>query len=365
MRNFMTLGICMIVKDEEDVLARCLDSIQETYDELIVVDTGSTDKTVEIAKTYTDKVYTFEWVYDFSAARNYAFSLSECDFLMWLDADDVLDETNRQALKALKNSLTADVDMVMMPYVAAFDEEGKPTLSYERERIVRRTANFSWVGAVHEVIVPRGNVVHSDVSVFHKKIRPAEAGRNLKIFQKMLADGKTPDERQKFYYARELFDNGVYDAAVTAYSEFLNGDGWVENKICACRDLSACFCKKNMPKQALAALFKSFELDSPRAETCCDLGAFYMQHAMYGRAVFWYKLALNLKPDLTTGAFVFADCYGYIPAIQLCVCYDRLGQLQKAQKYNELAGRFKPNNASYLHNKQYFDKILKNKGNEQ
>lgn len=73
---------------------------------------------------------------------------------MWLDADDVLDETNRQALKALKNSLTADVDMVMMPYVAAFDEEGKPTLSYERERIVRRTANFSWVGAVHEVIVP-------------------------------------------------------------------------------------------------------------------------------------------------------------------------------------------------------------------
>ena len=51
----MTLGICMIVKDEEDVLARCLDSIQETYDELIVVDTGSTDKTVEIAKTYTDK----------------------------------------------------------------------------------------------------------------------------------------------------------------------------------------------------------------------------------------------------------------------------------------------------------------------
>ena len=111
----MTLGICMIVKDEEDVLARCLDSIQETYDELIVADTGSTDKTVEIAKTYTDKVYTFEWVYDFSAARNYAFSLSECDFLMWLDADDVLDETNRQALKALKNSLTADVDMVMMP----------------------------------------------------------------------------------------------------------------------------------------------------------------------------------------------------------------------------------------------------------
>lgn len=357
----MTLGICMIVKNEEDVLARCLDSIENVYDELVIVDTGSTDKTAEIAKKYTDKVFFFEWIYDFSAARNYSFSLSSCDYLMWLDADDILDETNRKALVELKKSLKPDVDMIMLQYVAAFNEDGKPALSYERERIVKREKHFEWVGAVHEVIVPRGNVLHSDIAVFHKKLKPAEPGRNLNIFRKMLADGKTPDERQKFYYARELFDNGLYDAAVTAYTEFLNGDGWVENKICACRDLSACYRAKNMPKEALAALFKSFELDSPRAETCCDLGFFYMQHAQYERAVFWYKLALNLKPDHTSGAFIYGDCYGFIPAIQLCVCYDKLGQSKKAQKYNELAGRFRPNHQSYLHNKRYFENLFANK----
>lgn len=359
----MTLGVCMIVKNEEDVLARCLQSLGNVYDELIIVDTGSTDKTLEIARSFTDKVFHFDWIDDFAAARNYSFSLAKSDFLMWLDADDIFDENNLRALVQLKSDLTGQVDLVMMKYAAVFDETGKPTLLYERERIVKRKRNYRWIGAVHEAIVPSGNILHSDITVFHKKNKPGEAGRNLRIFQKMFADGTKPDERQKFYYARELKDNGLYDAAITAYTEFLTGDGWIENKICACRDLSACFKAKNMPKQALAALFKSFELDSPRAEVCCDLGMFYIEHALYERALFWYKLALNLKPDTKTGAFVFAECYGYIPAIQLCVCYDRLGNKQKAQQYNELAGQFKPDDASYLHNKNYFEKIF-NKGND-
>lgn len=361
----MTLGICMIVKNEEDVLARCLDSVRGIYDELVIVDTGSTDRTVEIAKRYTENVYFFEWIEDFAAARNYSFAQAKSDYLMWLDADDVLDEPNRDALIDLKKTLSPAIDMVMLQYVAATDESGKPTLSYARERILKRAKNYRWVGEVHEVIVPEGNILHSEIAVFHKKTKQPETGRNLKIFQKMLADGKTPDERQKFYYARELFHNGLYDAAVTAYENVLRGEGWIENKICACRDLSACFLCLNKPKQALAALFKSFELDSPRAETCCDIGAFYLRFSQYERAVFWYKLALNSKPDLHSGAFVYEDCYGYIPAIQLCVCYDKLRQPLKAQKYNDLAGNFKPYNESYLHNKHYFEKILNDKGNQQ
>ena len=68
-----TLSLCLIVKDEEKTLAECLTSVKDCVDEIIVVDTGSTDKTVEIAKRFTDKVYFFEWVYDFSKARNFSF----------------------------------------------------------------------------------------------------------------------------------------------------------------------------------------------------------------------------------------------------------------------------------------------------
>ncbi len=357
----MTLGLCMIVKNEQYTLARCLNSVQGVFNEIVIVDTGSTDNTVEIAKSYTDKVYFFEWTYDFSAARNFSFSKAKSDYLTWLDADDVLSYENKAALISLKNTLSPNVDMVFMRYAAAFDEHNRPTLVYERERIVKREKGYKFEGAVHEVIVPSGNILHSDITVFHKKdvSKKKDAERNLNIFRKLFADGKTPDERQKFYYARELYENGLYDAAVTAYCEFLSGNGWFENKICACRDLSACYKAKNMPEKELAALFKSFELDTPRAETCCLIGAFYMRYRLYEKAIFWYKLALNLKPNYSSGTFVFCDAYGFIPAIELCVCYDRLGDKIKAEKYNDIAGSFKQYNKSYLHNKLYFDKIFK------
>jgi Glycosyltransferases involved in cell wall biogenesis len=70
----VTISLCMIVKNEEAVLRRCLDSVKETVDEIIIVDTGSVDKTKEIAAEYTPKVYDFVWIDDFSAARNEAFS---------------------------------------------------------------------------------------------------------------------------------------------------------------------------------------------------------------------------------------------------------------------------------------------------
>ena len=72
----ITISLCMIVKNEEDVLARCLSSVQGAVDQIVVVDTGSTDHTKEIAARYTDDVYDFSWVDDFAAARNFSFSKS-------------------------------------------------------------------------------------------------------------------------------------------------------------------------------------------------------------------------------------------------------------------------------------------------
>ena len=91
----ITISLCMIVKDEEDVLARCLESAADTADEIIIVDTGSADATKEIARRYTDKVYDFAWTDDFSAARNFSFSKAEMEYCMWLDADDILLEADR------------------------------------------------------------------------------------------------------------------------------------------------------------------------------------------------------------------------------------------------------------------------------
>ncbi len=129
-----TISLCMIVRDEEDVLGRCLESVADLVDEIIIVDTGSKDHTKEIAAKYTDKIFDFPWIDDFAAARNQSFSRANCDYCMWLDADDVLTEPDRQKFAQLKAGLPPDVDVVMMRYNTGFDERGHVTFSYDRER---------------------------------------------------------------------------------------------------------------------------------------------------------------------------------------------------------------------------------------
>ena len=97
--------------------------------------------------------------------------------------------------------------------------------------------------------------------------------------------------------------------------------------------------------------------DVPRAELCCEIGKYFLEHGNIQNAIYWYETALNLPKNEYTGGFILPDCYDYIPLLQLCVCYDRLGQRQKAEEYNERAGACKPYSKAYLYNKQYFDSL--------
>lgn len=345
----------MIVKDEEEVLERCLNSISDLVDEIIIVDTGSKDSTKLIASRFTDKIYDYIWKDDFSSARNYSFSKACKDFILWLDADDMLDEENRLKMKHCIETLTDHTDMVMMKYHVAFDEMNQPILTYYRERLLKRSNNYKWMGRVHEVIALSGNIVYDETGIFHKKVKVTNPKRNLQIFEKMIAEGEKPDARQQFYYGKELFENGYYDLAIEELCLFLQDEnGWIENKIEACLVLSKCYRILNLNIQALKILFYSFMYDSPRAEIACEIGMCCMLSEKWTEAIFWYHLASQKKPQLTGGGFVLKDCYKFIPYIQLCVCYDKLHDFKTAEKYNELAGSIRPINESYLYNKQYF-----------
>ena len=351
----MTLSVCMIVKNESDVLARCLACAAEIADELIVVDTGSTDDTKEIARGFTPQVYDFPWCDDFAAARNFSFSKAAMDYVMWLDADDVIDAENRAKILRLKETLSPTVDMVFLRYDVAFDEQDNPTLSYYRERIFKASMGYRWVGEIHEVIPQRGVAEYREISIQHRKLHPTERGRNLRIFEKMLADGKQLDPRQKFYYARELMYNGRYPEAVRQFTAFLDeGRGWVENNISACKELAYCQAHLGDAAAALGTLFRSFAYDAPRAEICCEIGRHFFDLGQYGTAVFWYETAAGRSPDEKSGGFCLPDCYGYIPYMQLCVCYDRLGDRARAIAYNEKAGLCKPEDKGVLYNRAYF-----------
>lgn len=353
-----TISLCMIVKNEEMLIGRCLDSVEKLVDEIIIVDTGSTDRTVDVVSAYTSKVYSYPWKDDFSDARNFSFSKASMDYCMWMDADDVLDESEKEKFLQLKKSLSPETDIVMMKYHTSFDEVGNPSFTYYRERWIRNAPQYRWIGEVHEVIPPNGKIIYSDIAICHKKISVKDPDRNLKIYQKMIADKKLLEPRQLYYYGRELYYHKQYEEAVSILEQFLlSADGWIENKIEACSICANCYYELGNEQSALTTLLRSMCYDLPRAELCCDIGKYFLEHGNFRSAIYWYKTALHAPKNEYSGGFMLPDCYDYVPFLQLCVCYDRLGDREKAKEYNEKAGFCKPYSQAYLYNKQYFDSL--------
>jgi tetratricopeptide (TPR) repeat protein len=155
-----TISLCVIARDEEQLLPGLLASVEGVVDEVIVVDTGSCDRTVELARAQGAKVVSFEWINDFAAARNEALSHATCDYVLVLDADERLAEGDGDILKKIVEA--GDADLVLLALYnsncldASQDEilhgtarMGEPILL---PRLVRRTENLRWAGAVHETI---------------------------------------------------------------------------------------------------------------------------------------------------------------------------------------------------------------------
>ncbi|MGL5153291.1 MAG: glycosyltransferase family 2 protein, partial [Clostridium sp.] len=133
------ISLCLIIKNEEKILSRCLSSVNKLVDEIIIVDTGSTDDSKKIANEFNANVYDFEWCDDFSKARNYAFSKATKDYILWLDADDYVTEENLLKMIRIKGELNNSIDGVSMHYSLSRDETGKTTYSLRRNRIVKRS----------------------------------------------------------------------------------------------------------------------------------------------------------------------------------------------------------------------------------
>jgi hypothetical protein len=352
----------MIVKDEEDVLAQCLTSVKGVADEIVIVDTGSADRTKEIAAKFTNKVYDFDWIDDFSAARNFSFSLATADYILWLDADDVLLPEDRIKFEALKKNIPPDVGAVMMKYNTGFDAQGNVTFSYYRERLTKRALNFQWREPVHEYLDGWGKRINSDICVTHAKPRGRPGGRNIEIYEKLLAEGRTLSARGQYYYARELKDTQRYGDAAKWFARFLDsGKGWIEDNIAACGELAKCRLAENKPEEALAAMLRGFRYDVPRAELCCQIGYYFKELGNYGQAAFWFELVLTLKIDDTNWGFQQEDCKGYIPCVELAVCYDKLGAYKKAAAFNEMAAVYKPDSSAVAYNRNYFKSLSNNK----
>ena len=137
--------------------------------------------------------------------------------------------------------------------------------------------------------------------------------------------------------------------------EFLkNPSGWLENKIDACFVLGQCYRKMGEKKYALEAFLYSLTMDVPRAEICCEVGKIFLERELPRQAAYWYGQALTVPSDKKKCGFFMAECHGFVPYMQLCVCYDKMGCPEQAFFFHKKAKGLKPEDPGVLYDQKYF-----------
>lgn len=195
----MTISLCMIVKDEEKNLNNCLKKIKDFIDEIIIIDTGSTDKTKDIAKQFTNKIYNFKWDNDFSKARNFSISKATKDWILILDADETIAETD---LKKLKN-LTKDETITAYKFTQRNYSNKKTKIKWKDSkndiykesknfkgwkyrgiiRLFQNKKNIKFIYPIHETVLNSINekIANSEIPIHHIKTK-----ENTQLYYKLL-----------------------------------------------------------------------------------------------------------------------------------------------------------------------------------
>jgi len=199
----VTIGLSMIVRNEESNLARCLESVRGLVDEIVIVDTGSSDRTVDVARRYTDKVFNFQWNDDFSAARNYALDRTRSRWVLYLDADEELDASSGDIRSLVDGE--GELEAYFLPLFNQDDHSGN-YCRYMVLRLFRNSPGHRFQGRIHEqlAISRAGSVglAEDGPVIQHRpasgKGRNRKRGRNLHLIRQAVSED--PDNPFLQYY---------------------------------------------------------------------------------------------------------------------------------------------------------------------
>ncbi len=187
-----TVSACMMVKNEEELLPEALDSVRDWVDEIIVVDTGSTDKTVEIAESYGAKVFHQEWEADFSKHRNYTVELANSEWVFIIDADERFDQSDVPLLLKLINS--PENEIISINVFNLYRDSNDLVTGSNSVRFWRKSLNLRYEGIVHNALdIPDDSVItRAPISLEHvgydltPEKMEAKSHRTMALLQKQL-----------------------------------------------------------------------------------------------------------------------------------------------------------------------------------
>lgn len=308
-----TLTVCMIVKNEENVLKKCLDSIKDIADEIIAVDTGSEDKTIEIAGSFGAKVIRHEWKNDFSEARNVCLQNATSDWILAIDADEFIERKDLINIKRIIEFENFDAfRLALFNYSNNENDAGWVRLSEKREgysgylpielaRLFRNNKKYRYEEAVHEtiensIIKNNGRISTIDIPIHHFGGLDKEEIRKKQL--KYL-------EYSKKRLEQNPKDVKAYcDIALINFKFLDNLEESVKNAKKAI-EINAKYLRSYMILGEVYVFLKKYgdavscynriiEIDNKNSDACYNLGQIYFELKKYKEAGEFYKRALEL-----------------------------------------------------------------------
>lgn len=341
----MIIGLALISKDEEQNLPQLLASCDGAFDRVVLVDTGSTDSTVDVFRgwcevqqaqnpQFTWEVGSFEWCDDFAAARTAADDLlGPVDFKVWADCDDII--RGARNIRAACEQCPPHLVGFVAGYDYAQAPDGSCVCYLKRERILRGGTS-RWYGRVHEAQLPSGEVQELDPSVVewvHRKppmTEPSE--RNLKILRSWLKD--EPDNpRVLGYIGTEEASRGNVKEAVPFFRKYLAlPTQWDQERAQVRRKLAQCLMSLNEFAEAHEVAFEALKDVPEWPDNCLSLAESYYHLGQLQKAIFWAESALRLGPPET---LLIVNPMDYVvqPHVVLAMAYGAMGRFETAVEH--------------------------------
>lgn len=365
-----TLALNMIIgAGEANEMNRCLESvcIEGLFDEIVIVLTSTDLEIRKVAEKFTKKIYDFKWIDDFAAARNEALKHTKCEHVMWLDADDVIEELARSRLMRMKEYISNDNhDIYLIPYNLVYDEEGTVLQFIPRDRVFKRRRGIKWYHRVHEQLITKNHIhsvaVFNGISVEHKPVKESTAGivRNLKILEEeYLKD--TESKHYGFFYARDLMITNSMEKALAIFDDLIRERTGTADNLFSCASNIAMYYtydNENSLKTETIDVGENYarialSFSEKYAEPYVLLGDIYRYKGMLNECIEFYKMAMAKKLD--GYGLQQTEFYEQIPAQRLSEIYEGGGEftsLEQALYYNKLALSHSKSNEHLLKDKK-------------
>lgn len=329
----LSISLCMITKNEEKYLGQCLNSIKDIVDEIIVVDTGSEDRTIEIAKKYNAKIFTFKWVDDFSAARNESLKHATKQWILVLDADEVIEKSD---LIKIKNAVENAEDFV------GFSLEQRSYINHFFEGAAKNDADFELIKK-YPFYIP-----HFLVRLFKNKL-------NLKFKHRVheLIEDSINEKNLKYkkidvvlHHFGSLKDENLISGKTQQYSKMILKQ--IEEEPESARynyQAARMFLGRNDFGNALKYFEKTAKINPNYKLVFSEIAKIYLVMNDKNRAIQYFKKSIKHNPENPS------------PANNLSVVYMSTGRFKDAK--NILAEQLKkhPNNKALKYN---YEECLKN-----